>query len=316
MNVRKPQTIFRNASAANPYTMVLNDALQDCSLSADAGWILVLCLSLPRDWCVTTEWLMAKRNMGRDRVRNAIKELVAAGYCRKDRMRKSDGTLGGYAHLFTDRKGVFGSEAAPAPENPSLEQPAPEIPAPVKPHPIKKKDQSKEEAHHKPSTYNANPFEGCDELIPFEGTDGASLLATASHALARQALPAELQTKAWLPFSTSVLVKISKLCLDREKLILRYLEKTKGKKIKDPSAYLMGMALDAAAKRDGVDTAVVAGMISEDRQTQAEAMAASVGYVPPPKQHRGAAWRQAAAAGGAVRPNGAALVAALGRGHA
>ena len=88
------QTIFRNASPSNPYAQILNACLQDDDLGDGPGWILMLCLSLPRDWRVSLEWVARKRGMNITTVRRHVRHLEALGYCRRQRVRNSDGTRG------------------------------------------------------------------------------------------------------------------------------------------------------------------------------------------------------------------------------
>lgn len=126
------QTIFRNASPARPFAQICNSAIQDAGLSARAGWILMLCLSLPATWRVTTEWLAEKRRMNIETVKAAIRELEAAGYCKRRRCRNADGTLGPYEFWFTDQRGEFADDTPPASEKPSMASPATVSPSMVK----------------------------------------------------------------------------------------------------------------------------------------------------------------------------------------
>ena len=114
------QTIFRNGSPTNPYAQILNACLQDDDLGDGPGWVLMLCLSLPKDWRVSLEWVARKRGYHVTTVRKHVRHLEKLGYCRRDRVRNSDGTLGPYEFAFTDQRGTFGSDVEPAMQKPAM----------------------------------------------------------------------------------------------------------------------------------------------------------------------------------------------------
>jgi hypothetical protein len=68
-----------------------------------------------------------------------------------------------------------------------------------------------------------------------------------------------------LPFSSSALRQIAGMFLDVDALVRRYLERTKGQKILDPSAYLVAMAREEVSKREGVPASAVAALDRVDR---------------------------------------------------
>jgi hypothetical protein len=80
-----------------------------------------------------------------------------------------------------------------------------------------------------------------------------------------------------VPFTTAVLAEIAMLGLDAATLVERYRERTAGRHIADPSAYLLRMARDEAAKRLGVPVTALAGIASGNRSKRAMSQAASVG---------------------------------------
>jgi len=63
----------------NPYFMIARDTAQDRSLSYEARGLLAYLLSKPADWKIIVADIETK-HCGRDKARNMIKELVAAGY--------------------------------------------------------------------------------------------------------------------------------------------------------------------------------------------------------------------------------------------
>jgi hypothetical protein len=162
------------------------------------------------------------------------------------------------------------------------------------------------------------PQGAADLIIPFEGTDpvgdggwgaGASLIEAAREAAAEAAAKLRLGTdKSHLPFAPSALHEVRRLCIDLDALVARYLQKTRGRRIKDPSRYLVRMAREEVAKREGVSVAMVARLTDRDREVRTAAMAEAVGALPDTGLE--ALARKAAS----VRtPNGAALLAALRR---
>jgi hypothetical protein len=108
------QTIFRNASPRDPYTSILTSTLQDGELSAKAGWVLMLLLSMPPDWDVSLAWIAKRRKLGRDVTRNVVRELEDRGFVRLHQERRKDGTAGRCCYLVTDKPHCFGE---PKPEN-------------------------------------------------------------------------------------------------------------------------------------------------------------------------------------------------------
>lgn len=140
MSDRGAQTIFRNASADKPYSMILNAALQDAALTPEAGWVLVFMLSQSRNWGYNLQHVAAHRRMGRDRVQAAVRELRERGYCKRMQIREKGGRAAGYEYWFTDEPGKFSAPEtdlqAPGPsrepEQPAPEQPEPDLQAPYK----------------------------------------------------------------------------------------------------------------------------------------------------------------------------------------
>lgn len=132
MSDRHAQTIFRNASADKPYSMILNAALQDVELTPEAGWLLVFMLSQPRDWGYNLIHVAKHRRMGRDRVQAAVRELRDRQYCKRIQLREKGGQAAGYEYLFTDEPGRF---STPEPDLQVSVKQEPEQPAPVKPEP-------------------------------------------------------------------------------------------------------------------------------------------------------------------------------------
>jgi hypothetical protein len=87
-----------------------------------------------------------------------------------------------------------------------------------------------------------------------------------------------------LPFSPGVIRELVSLNEDVETLIERYRHRTKGKRIADPSAYLLEMGRDAAAKRLGISKAALAKITSRNASEKAAALAGAVGAFSKPSE--------------------------------
>lgn len=320
------QTIFRNASPTNPYAQILNACLQDDDLGDGPGWVLMLCLSLPKDWRVSLEWVAEKRGLNVTTVRKHVRRLEALGYCRRARVRNSDGSYGPYEFAFTDQRGHFGVEAAPAMQTPSMASPSVVNSPPTK----KETNQDTKPQTNKPIQHSKLKgdgklnfdFGGEAQRADSEGdwVDGlddageARLVAEARDAAAAAkpkpvAAPAGVGARLnRLPILPEVLAKLQLMGLDVPALVKEFEAETAAKQINNPTGYLMAMARKRVALRDGIPMAAVEAMYSTDTRTKGEAMAALVG-AKVERRWKGA--RHRASAGHGPQPVGAHLIAAL-----
>lgn len=101
------------------FTIIGNACFNDGNLSFEALAIFTYLRSKPRDWKVMQTELARRFKAGRDRIRNALNELSAAGYIRKVQNR-----VGG--RWSTADYDVLALPEAPVPEAPLPETPAPE----------------------------------------------------------------------------------------------------------------------------------------------------------------------------------------------
>ncbi len=101
----KPCTILKIKTyrkRGQPYTRILNDTLRDQRLGGMARAILAYALSRPSDWKLRS-WEVAKEfQCGEFAVRNAMKQLVAAGYARLDLVRAASGQVTGRVWLIRE----------------------------------------------------------------------------------------------------------------------------------------------------------------------------------------------------------------------
>ena len=84
--------IYR-AEKNKDYTIMSNAHLKDGRLSLKAKGLLSYMLSLPDDWKFSTRGLVAHCREGANSVRVALKELEAAGYLRRTRIRSGNGSF-------------------------------------------------------------------------------------------------------------------------------------------------------------------------------------------------------------------------------
>jgi hypothetical protein len=101
------------------FTIIGNDCFDDERLSFEALAIFTYLRSKPADWTVVQTQLAKRFKAGRDRVRNAINELIAAGYIRKVQERIAGRWSDADYH-------VLALPDAPSPEAPLPETPSPE----------------------------------------------------------------------------------------------------------------------------------------------------------------------------------------------
>jgi hypothetical protein len=91
--------IHRSRHAQN-YVVVPNAIARDATLSLTARGLLVLLLSLPAEWHVTTDLLARDNPDSRGAVRKAMHELRDAGYVVLRQVRGADGRTRRHLEVF------------------------------------------------------------------------------------------------------------------------------------------------------------------------------------------------------------------------
>lgn len=119
-------TIFRVQHNKN-YTVINNTICTDKRLSWKAKGIWMYAFSRPDDWEFNVTDLSNQSTDGKDSVSSGLKELVATGYLRRERIRNKDGTLGDSEWTFFEVPNEL-KESLPKTENPLLENPNQENP--------------------------------------------------------------------------------------------------------------------------------------------------------------------------------------------
>ena len=220
-------------------TQLGNLMLRDEQISIEARGSLAFILSFPTDWRFDMARFMRGTQSGRDRAYRILRELEEHGYCRRSQIRNDDGTIGTIEYLFTDEAHNLD---APCPENTdTVCEPLPEKPDTENP------------THTKKSQSKKKKVKKLDASL----TDAA---------------PVER-----LPFTADVIAELRRLDVELEPLIARYVKRTKGRSIRDPSAYLLRMGHDEVAKRCGVAVETVKASTSLNLALR---MAASAVFIP------------------------------------
>lgn len=72
------------AVVESAYAQIPNETLQDKTLSFEARGLLAMLLSMPADWEIHKAWVVEQSNAGKDKVNSIFRELLDAGYIRKE----------------------------------------------------------------------------------------------------------------------------------------------------------------------------------------------------------------------------------------
>lgn len=73
------------------YVQIPNETLQDKTLSFEARGLLAMLLSMPADWEIHKSWVVEQSNAGKDKVNAIFRELLDAGYIRKEEGQRKRG---------------------------------------------------------------------------------------------------------------------------------------------------------------------------------------------------------------------------------
>src|SRR5688500_8444886 len=117
--------ILRVQKHTSDFTVVSNETIRDSRLSHRAVGVLVYLLSMPDGVEVRATALSAARNCkqgeGSDAVLTALKELEVAGYLKRTKERRLDGTVKNVS-VVAERP-AFLETTPPGPENPDSAEP-------------------------------------------------------------------------------------------------------------------------------------------------------------------------------------------------
>src|SRR4030067_396863 len=122
------------------YTKLRNAFLQDRDISDETRGLIARLLSLPEDWEVTVQSIIASGKAGRDKVYRMLKEAEKFGYIKPERDRKEAGKFDRQLYLVSDDPQSLIERVAqeihdlehggqPLPENPDVAETAEPLPA-------------------------------------------------------------------------------------------------------------------------------------------------------------------------------------------
>ena len=132
--------VFRVQKTQN-YTIMSNHHLRNKALSLKAKGLLSLMLSLPEDWDYTTRGLASICKEGVDSVCATVRELEAAGYIIRRRVRDKNGQMRGMEYtVLEEPEQAEPSCAKPEQVKPKREKPVQENPAQLNTKEIKKEE--------------------------------------------------------------------------------------------------------------------------------------------------------------------------------
>ena len=112
------------------YTVMSNHHLRNANLSLKAKGLLSMMLSLPEDWNYTTRGLAKICKEGVDAIGAALRELEAAGYIVRHKLRDSQGRISDTEYVIYEQPQLRKPDTdSPDTENPYLDKPDTEKPA-------------------------------------------------------------------------------------------------------------------------------------------------------------------------------------------
>ena len=144
------------------YTVMSNHHLRNANLSLKAKGLLSMMLSLPEDWNYTTRGLAKICKEGVDAIGAALRELEAAGYIVRHKLRDRQGRISDTEYVIYEQPQLRKPDtASPDTENPYLDKPDTEKPAELN--------------IEKPNTQKQNTHGASTDSIPFRETAAAQL---------------------------------------------------------------------------------------------------------------------------------------------
>ena len=112
------------------YTVMSNHHLRNANLSLKAKGLLSMMLSLPEDWNYTTRGLAKICKEGVDAIGAALRELEAAGYIVRHKLRNRQGRISDTEYVIYEQPQLRKPDTdSPDTENPYMDKPDTEKPA-------------------------------------------------------------------------------------------------------------------------------------------------------------------------------------------
>ena len=151
------------------YTVMSNHHLRNANLSLKAKGLLSMMLSLPEDWNYTTRGLAKICKEGVDAIGAALRELEAAGYIVRHKLRDSQGRISDTEYVIYEQPQLRKPDTdSPDTENPYMDKPDTEKPAELN---IEESNTQKQNIYG--SSTDSIPFRDCaaDCLPERKGSD-------------------------------------------------------------------------------------------------------------------------------------------------
>ena len=155
------------------YTVMSNHHLRNANLSLKAKGLLSMMLSLPEDWNYTTRGLAKICKEGVDAIGGALRELEAAGYIVRHKLRDRQGRISDTEYVIYEQPQLRKPDTdSPDTENPYMDKPDTEKPAELN---IEKPNIQEQNIYG--SSTDSIPFRDCaaDCLPERKGRDAMSL---------------------------------------------------------------------------------------------------------------------------------------------
>lgn len=102
-------------SKSRNYVTISNEIMREKGITLKAKGLYALVMSLPDDWDFTLKGICAISKENYTAINAAVKELIEAGYCKREQA-KEDGRFSGYDYRFFDSKNDSSQSAAPISE--------------------------------------------------------------------------------------------------------------------------------------------------------------------------------------------------------
>ena len=139
------------------YTVMSNHHLRNANLSLKAKGLLSMMLSLPEDWNYTTRGLAKICKEGVDAIGAALRELEAAGYIVRHKLRDRQGRISDTEYVIYEQPQLRKPDTdSPDTENPYMDKPDTEKPAELN---IEKSNTQKQNIYG--SSTDSIPFRDC-----------------------------------------------------------------------------------------------------------------------------------------------------------
>ena len=144
------------------YTVMSNHHLRNANLSLKAKGLLSMMLSLPEDWNYTTRGLAKICKEGVDAIGAALRELEAAGYIVRHKLRDRQGRISDTEYVIYEQ---------PQPKNPDTPQPDTASPDTENPDMVKPDTEKPAELNiEKSNTEKSITYGSSTDSIPFRET--------------------------------------------------------------------------------------------------------------------------------------------------